>query len=102
MTTVSRRGFFGLTAAGAALAAGGRTLADKVAAPGLSSITREAQPIGPEEHGARLARVQGLMQQQKIAAFLIDCALDGLMLIFADYEEGLRVAGREILPGLRP
>jgi len=72
MTTVSRRGFFGLTAAGAALAAGGRTLADKVAAPGLSSITREAQPIGPEEHGARLAKVQGLMQQQKIAAFLVE------------------------------
>jgi len=72
MTTVSRRGFFGLTAAGAALAAGGRALADRVAAPGLSSITREAVPIGPEEHGARLARVQGLMQQQKIAAFLVE------------------------------
>ena len=72
MTTVSRRGFFGLTAAGAALAAGGRTQADKVAAPGLSSITREAQPIGPEEHGARLAKVQGLMQQKKIAAFLVE------------------------------
>ncbi|HXR96181.1 MAG TPA: LLM class flavin-dependent oxidoreductase, partial [Rhizomicrobium sp.] len=38
---------------------------------------------------------------QKIAAFLKECALDGLMLIFADYEEGLKVAGREILPGLR-
>ena len=38
---------------------------------------------------------------QKIASFLKECALDGLMLIFADYEEGLRVAGREILPGLR-
>jgi Xaa-Pro dipeptidase len=72
MTTVSRRGFFGLTAAGAALTAGGRTLADKVAAPGLSPITREAQPIDPEEHGARLAKVQGLMQQNKIAAFLVE------------------------------
>ena len=30
---------------------------------------------------------------QKIAAFLQDCALDGLMLIFADYAEGLRVSG---------
>jgi Xaa-Pro dipeptidase len=72
MTTVSRRGFFGLTAAGAALAAGGRALADKVAAAGLSPITREAQPISPEEHGARLAKVQGLMQQKKIAAFLVE------------------------------
>ena len=35
---------------------------------------------------------------QKICAFLQDCALDGLMLIFADYAEGLRVTGREILP----
>jgi pyrimidine oxygenase len=38
---------------------------------------------------------------QKIATFLDDCALDGLMLIFADYTEGLRVMGREILPLLR-
>ncbi len=38
---------------------------------------------------------------QKIAAFLKDCALDGLMLIFADYTEGLRVMGREILPCLK-
>jgi pyrimidine oxygenase len=38
---------------------------------------------------------------QKIEAFLNDCALDGLMLIFADYPEGLRVMGREILPRLR-
>ena len=35
---------------------------------------------------------------QKISALLKDCALDGLMLVFADYAEGLRVAGREILP----
>jgi pyrimidine oxygenase len=39
---------------------------------------------------------------QKIASFLDVCALDGLMLIFADYAEGLRVMGREILPLLRP
>ncbi|HXS06159.1 MAG TPA: LLM class flavin-dependent oxidoreductase [Rhizomicrobium sp.] len=38
---------------------------------------------------------------QKIAAFLQGCALDGLMLVFADYAEGLRVAGREILPLLK-
>ena len=38
---------------------------------------------------------------QKISAFLEDCALDGLMLIFADYAEGLRVTGREILPLLK-
>ena len=38
---------------------------------------------------------------QKISAFLEECALDGLMLIFADYAEGLRVTGREILPLLK-
>jgi len=38
---------------------------------------------------------------ERMAHFLRHCALDGLMLIFADYPEGLRVAGREILPKLR-
>lgn len=38
---------------------------------------------------------------QQIAAFLDDCVLDGLMLIFADYAEGLKVMGREILPVLK-
>ena len=38
---------------------------------------------------------------ERMEHFLRHCALDGLMLIFADYEEGLRVAGREILPRLR-
>jgi pyrimidine oxygenase len=33
--------------------------------------------------------------------FMRECLLDGLMLIFADYNEGLRVAAREILPSLR-
>ena len=73
MMSVSRRGFFGLTAAGAALAASGQTRASTgAAASDLSSLTRDAQPISAEEHGARLAKVQGLMQQQKIAAFLVE------------------------------
>jgi Xaa-Pro aminopeptidase len=72
MTTVSRRTFFGLTAAGAALAGSERSLADKAAAAELTSITRDAQAISTAEHGARLARVQGLMQQKKIAAFLVE------------------------------
>ena len=72
MSRVSRRGFLGLTAAGAALAAGERAVAARAAAAGLASLTREAQPISAAEHGARLTRVQGLMQQQKIAAFLVE------------------------------
>ncbi len=38
---------------------------------------------------------------QAMEHFMRDCALDGLMLIFADYKEGLAVMGREILPRLR-
>jgi Xaa-Pro dipeptidase len=72
MSTVSRRGFFGLTAAGAALAASEHAPAAKAAGPELSSLTREAQPISAAEHGARLSKVQGLLQQQKIAAFLVE------------------------------
>lgn len=37
----------------------------------------------------------------RIADFLRDCQIDGLMFIFDDYREGLRVTGREILPRLR-
>jgi len=71
MSTVSRRTFFGLTAAGAALA-GGRAVADKPAVSGLASLTRDAQPISTAEHGTRLAKAQSLMQQKKIAAFLVE------------------------------
>jgi Xaa-Pro dipeptidase len=73
MSRVSRRGFFGLSAAGAALAAGGQMRATAAAkAAELSSLTREAQPISADEHGARLGKVQSLMQQNKTAAFLVE------------------------------
>jgi pyrimidine oxygenase len=32
---------------------------------------------------------------------MVECELDGLMLIFPDYEEGLAMFGGEILPKLR-
>ncbi len=38
---------------------------------------------------------------QKMESFMRECVLDGLMLIFADYREGLQMTGREILPRLR-
>jgi pyrimidine oxygenase len=38
---------------------------------------------------------------EKIEEFLSYCELDGLMLIFPDYVEGLKMFGTEILPGLR-
>lgn len=37
----------------------------------------------------------------RIGAFVEDCELDGLMLIFPDYVAGLTMFGADILPGLR-
>lgn len=61
---------------------------------------------------AMTARAQGAFMTQavvgspatcaaKIEAFLRDCDIDGLMFVYDDYTEGLRVTGREILPYLR-
>jgi pyrimidine oxygenase len=61
---------------------------------------------------AMTARAQGAFMTQavvgspatcaaKIEQFLRDCDIDGLMFITDDYETGLRVTGREILPQLR-
>jgi pyrimidine oxygenase len=38
---------------------------------------------------------------ERMESFMRDCVLDGLMLVFADYNEGIRVFGREMLPRLR-
>jgi pyrimidine oxygenase len=38
---------------------------------------------------------------EKIEAFVTDCELDGLMMIFPDYAAGLTMFGEAILPGLR-
>jgi pyrimidine oxygenase len=61
---------------------------------------------------AMTARAQGAFMTQtvvgspttcaaKIEAFLRDCDIDGLMFIYDDYLQGLRVTGAEILPQLR-
>jgi Xaa-Pro dipeptidase len=70
----TRRAFLGWAGAGGALAAGSTVLAGAAAprASGLRSLTGSAQPISAQEHGARLAKVQGLMQQRRIAALLVE------------------------------
>jgi Xaa-Pro dipeptidase len=71
MTPLNRRNFLGLTAAGAALAAGIRpTLAraNAEAQPALAKPT----PISPTEHAARVAKLQSLMQREKVAAMLVE------------------------------
>jgi Xaa-Pro dipeptidase len=73
MMRVSRREFLSLSAAGAVMTGSAAPLA-RASAPlaGLSPLTRSAQPIDSEEHGARLAKVQGLMQQRRTGALLIE------------------------------
>ncbi len=72
MTVVSRRAFFGLSAAGAMLAGGAKVSAMEVRAQGLNPLTGDARPITAAEHGARVAKVQSLMQQRKVAALLVE------------------------------
>jgi pyrimidine oxygenase len=61
---------------------------------------------------AMTARAQGAFMTQtavgspatcaaRIEKFLRDCEIDGLMFVYDDYIEGLRVTAREILPRLR-
>ncbi len=72
MTIVSRRAFFGLPAAVAALAGSAKVGGTKARVPSLSSITSGVQPITAQEHGARIAKVQTVMQQRRIAALLVE------------------------------
>ena len=64
------------------------------------------------EGNAMTARAQGAFMTQAVVGtpatcaagierFLRDCDVDGLMFIYDDYAQGLRVTGREILPHLR-
>jgi Xaa-Pro dipeptidase len=69
---VTRRNFFGMTAAGAALAAGARAATAAPQTAGLQPLTANDQPITSGERVARIAKLQGLMQQQKVAALLVE------------------------------
>jgi len=72
MTTVSRRTFFGMTAAGAALVVGRKCLAAESQTTDMKSPATGAKPIGAQEHAVRIAKVQSLMRQQTIAALLVE------------------------------
>jgi Xaa-Pro aminopeptidase len=72
MTTISRRAFFGMSAAGAAVAASACVAAADSRAQNLSSLTERAQPMTPQDHTARIGKLQTLMQQRKIAALLVE------------------------------
>jgi Xaa-Pro dipeptidase len=71
MTHLSRRTFCGLAAAGVAVAAGA-AVRPGPEAPELTSLTRGAIPISAAERADRVAKLQGLMQRQSVAAVLIE------------------------------
>jgi Xaa-Pro dipeptidase len=71
MTHVTRRHFLGSTAAAAAMAAGMPTfVARAVSEPG--SAGAQVAPISAAEHAARVAKLQSLMQRDKVAATLVE------------------------------
>jgi Xaa-Pro dipeptidase len=72
MSTFSRREFVALSTAGAAFARGALAADAKSATPALTSITSNAQPISAQEHQARLAKLQSLMQQKRTGALLVE------------------------------
>jgi Xaa-Pro dipeptidase len=71
MTQLTRRGFFGVAAAGAALAAGiqGRAAGAEAKPAGVNA---GAPPITPAERAARVVKLQSLMQRDKVAALLVE------------------------------
>ncbi|HEX5462504.1 MAG TPA: Xaa-Pro peptidase family protein [Steroidobacteraceae bacterium] len=71
MTQISRRNVLLAAGAAAGLSATRTSLA-AVGTKGLKSLTRGIGPITLDERRARLAKVQGLMQAQKISALLVE------------------------------
>ncbi|HWY62124.1 MAG TPA: LLM class flavin-dependent oxidoreductase [Rhizomicrobium sp.] len=68
--------------------------------------------LSPGKDNAMVARAKGAFMThavigspatcaEQMERFMRDCVLDGLMLVYADYKEGLRVTGQQILPRLR-
>jgi Xaa-Pro dipeptidase len=83
MWHVTRRNFLGLTAAGAALAAGVRSR-PAVAATEAATPAASAAPIAATERAARIAKLQSLMQRDKVAAILVEAGSS------LDYFTGIR------------
>lgn len=69
---LSRRVFFRGAAGASLLAIGARHALANAAGAELKSITADAKPISAEERRGRIAKVQTLMEQRKMAALLIE------------------------------
>ncbi|MGB8692922.1 MAG: aminopeptidase P family N-terminal domain-containing protein, partial [Steroidobacteraceae bacterium] len=61
-----------MTTAGAALATSTGLNAAGSHVQRLASLTKGAQPITAQEHAGRIAKLQALMQQRKVAALLVE------------------------------
>src|SRR5262245_20714326 len=73
MHSLSRRSFFVLSAGAAAVTAQApSTAAAPAKTSGLTRLIKNVGPITPQERETRVAKVQSLMQQQKIGALLIE------------------------------
>ena len=70
----SRRGFVSATLATGVAAAGvdSRVEGARTKVAGLASLTTAAMSITAQEHEARIAKLQALMQRAKVAALLVD------------------------------
>jgi len=84
MTSVTRRNFVGLAAVGAALASCARAPTEGKEGVALQSLAGDAKPITALERAARIEKLQGLMQQQKVAALLVEAGSS------LDYYTGIR------------
>ncbi|HWM61831.1 MAG TPA: LLM class flavin-dependent oxidoreductase, partial [Rhizomicrobium sp.] len=78
----------------------------------LGMLQSYGAPLSGEGGNAMTARSQGAFMTQtvvgapatcaaQIERFLRNCDIDGLMFVYDDYAEGLRVTGQQILPQLR-
>jgi Xaa-Pro dipeptidase len=72
MTMLSRRVFFRGAAGASLLAIGARGVLPNASGAELISMTADAKPISAEERRGRIAKVQRLMEQRKMAGLLIE------------------------------
>jgi Xaa-Pro dipeptidase len=73
MTHLTRRNFLGWTAAGAALAGSAPARGQAGRDPkGLRPLTADAEPISPEEHAMRIAKLKSLITRQGAAGLLVE------------------------------
>jgi Xaa-Pro aminopeptidase len=69
---LSRRAFIGAAAAAPLAATAAGQSAPPAPGAALKSLTTDAKAISGDERHARLAKLQGLMEQRKVAAFLVE------------------------------